>query len=733
MRSRSRRRAAHAVAAIVVAISSMAGCGGGGDPVDPGPTTRAVTVAKSGTGAGTITSSPSGISCGTTCTASLGNSAAITLNAAAAAGSQFVDWSGACSGTAASCSIAAGTSAVSATARFDLILFSLNVTLAGTGTGTVTSSPAGISCGSDCSENIASGTSVTLTATPSASSTFTGWSGGGCSGTAPCTITMNAAAAVTATFTLVTNTLTVTRAGTGTGTVTSGPAGITCGADCTEAYNAGTVVTLTAAAGAQSVFAGWSGGGCSGTGTCVVTMNAANAVTATFTLVTNSLSVTRAGTGTGTVTSVPAGITCGADCTEAYNAGTVVTLTAAPSASSTFAGWSGGGCSGTGTCVVAMNAAISVTATFNLASFALTVSRTGTGSGTVTSTPGGINCGSDCSESYASGTVVTLTARADAASIFGGWSGATCTGTGTCDVTVNQITAVTATFAPIVPRWPDSFTRLCSDGAVAVACPGGIAGQDGAYQINVPSYVVFGGSVQDAITGLVWERAPAITGIDHATATTYCNNLTLDGFDDWRMPGYLELISIVDFGRNGPPFPTAAFPGIPQNSYFWSTASPAANAAQAISVNTNWPTSAYRLKTETSDRLIRCVRGTPISGTLQNVGGDIEDARTQLTWQSTTAATTLNWQDALGYCEGLNLNGRTDWRLPSGKELMSIVDHNQLNPTISALFATRPGTVFWSSSATPINATAYAINFSTGLSAGIETSMSQLRDVRCVR
>ena len=61
--------------------------------------------------------------------------------------------------------------------------YTLSVNKAGTGTGVVTSSPAGINCGSDCSESYNSGTSITLTATPDASSTFTGWSGA-CTGTA---------------------------------------------------------------------------------------------------------------------------------------------------------------------------------------------------------------------------------------------------------------------------------------------------------------------------------------------------------------------------------------------------------------------------------------------------------------------------------------------------------------------------------------------------------------------
>jgi hypothetical protein len=173
-------------------------------------------------------------------------------------------------------------------------------------------------------------------------------------------------------------------------------------------------------------------------------MTAAASVTATFGVTTFNLSVTKGGAGTGTVTSAPAGISCGADCAEAYASGTVVTLTATPAAGSAFTGWSGA-CTGTGTCTVTMTAAVSVTATFGVTTFNLTVTKGGAGTGTVTSAPAGISCGTDCGEAYASGTVVTLTATPAAGSAFTGWSGA-CTGTGTCTVTMTAAASVTATF-----------------------------------------------------------------------------------------------------------------------------------------------------------------------------------------------------------------------------------------------------------------------------------------------
>jgi len=163
----------------------------------------------------------------------------------------------------------------------------------------------------------------------------------------------------------VSYTLTVSKSGTGSGTVTG--SGIDCGTDCSQSYSSGTSVTLTASAASGSTFAGWSGA-CSGTGSCTVTMSSNKGVTATFNSAPTgpyTLAVGKSGTGSGTVTSSPAGINCGTDCSESYSSGTSVTLTASAAAGSTFAGWSGA-CSGTGSCVVSMSSDKSVTATFTL-------------------------------------------------------------------------------------------------------------------------------------------------------------------------------------------------------------------------------------------------------------------------------------------------------------------------------------------------------------------------------
>ncbi|MFL5311900.1 MAG: InlB B-repeat-containing protein [Myxococcales bacterium] len=406
-----------------------------------------LTVTLSGTGSGTVTSLSPGIDCGNDCSERYSPNTAVSLTAVPSPGSVFAGWSGACSNLGGNNCTVFMDAGKSVTAKFVTTRL-LTVTTAGTGIGTVSSSPAGITCGADCSEPYNLDTVVTLTATPGANSVFSGWSGA-CSGASPtCDVTMDVAKSVTASFTTTvvpTRLLTVTTAGTGVGSVTSSPAGIACGGDCSEPYDLDTVVTLTATPSADSFFSGWTGA-CSGLSTtCDVTMDAAKSVMATF-MLKPVLTVAISGTGAGAVTSNPAGINCGGDCSEAYDPNTVVALTAVPSAGSVFSGWSGA-CGGSGGCSVAMDAARSVTANFTL-QLVLSVAISGTGTGAVTSSPAGINCGADCSELYDFNLVVSLTAIPSQGNVFDGWSGA-CAGQGNpCVVTMNSRTTVSATFAP---------------------------------------------------------------------------------------------------------------------------------------------------------------------------------------------------------------------------------------------------------------------------------------------
>lgn len=148
-------------------------------------------------------------------------------------------------------------------------------------------------------------------------------------------------------------TLTVSKTGTGSGTVTSSPAGINCGDDCSEVYDYGSVVTLSAAAAAGSTFTGWSGA-CTGTGDCVISMDAARSVTATFTLEEYTLTVNVISNGS--VQKVPDQAT--------YHYGDVVQLTAMPGIRWEFVNWSGDLTGTTNPDSITMDGDKTVTATF---------------------------------------------------------------------------------------------------------------------------------------------------------------------------------------------------------------------------------------------------------------------------------------------------------------------------------------------------------------------------------
>ena len=345
--------------------------------------------------------------------------------------------------------------------------------------GTITSSPAGIDCGSDCTEAYPAGTEVTLTGTPDEGAEWGGW-GDACSGTATtCTVTMDSDKTVSASIAAAgERVLTVQK--TGAGKVTSAPSGIDCGTTCTKTYAQDEEVTLTATPDLNSEFLGWTGAtGCTDTTTCTVTMDASKTVEAEFTWVLTVLK-----TGPGSVSSLPAGMSCAADittCSAAFDPGTQVVLSASPTGGSKFVGWSDActGTTATAGCSVAMTQNRTVKAGFG---FDLTVAKdqAGTGTGTVTSNSNPaqtqqLNCGSTCTVTFPANTLVTLTAAAANGSLFEGWSGGVCSGTTlTCQVTVDAAKTITAKFGLTSTTYALTVTKNGNgDGSVS-AGGGGI-------------------------------------------------------------------------------------------------------------------------------------------------------------------------------------------------------------------------------------------------------------------
>ncbi|QXE92616.1 S8 family serine peptidase [Geomonas subterranea] len=157
--------------------------------------------------------------------------------------------------------------------------------------------------------------------------------------------------------------------------------GASCSGPCSLSFEPGTVVTMSASAGFDSVFTGW-GGACSGTGGCTVTMNGTREVGVGFKKLTTTLTLNRPhGTGSGTVQLSP-GIPCTGSCSQIYDFGTEVTLTATPAAGSVFAGW-GGACTGVAACTLAMTTERLVFAKFQPAGPDLPLIASGNWSGAV--------------------------------------------------------------------------------------------------------------------------------------------------------------------------------------------------------------------------------------------------------------------------------------------------------------------------------------------------------------
>ena len=326
--------------------------------------------------------------------------------------------------------------------------------------------------------------------------------------------------------------LSIATVGTGTGTVTTSPTGINCGTTCTASFSTGTVVTMNAVAATGSTFSGWSGDADCSDGS--VTLNANTSCTATFqaqtTTPTFTLSVnlvkniTSLGTGNGSVTSVPAGISCGTDCSEVYSSGTSVNLTATAAAGSTFTGWSGA-CTGTGSCVLSMTANTSVTATFAPRGFNLVVNKHGQGK--VVSAPSGIDCGLTCSATYLSGASVTLTPQADPGASFLGWTSGGCSGLGTCTITLGANTTVTANFSSQLPASIGIFRP--SAGIWALDLNGNGFWDD----CNVDLCISNFGDQNDIPVVGSWNGGQTSLGVfDSKTATWYLDlngNFALDG------------------------------------------------------------------------------------------------------------------------------------------------------------------------------------------------------------
>lgn len=287
----------------------------------------------------------------------------------------------------------------------------------------------------------------------------------------------------------------------------------------------------------------------------------------------------------------------------------------------------------------------------------------------------------------------------------------------------------------VVAAWPmpDSATSTCTDGRVVVACPDAGSpgfGQDANTSVNAPRLVVDGDTVRDEVTGLRWqkEEGPAADWWD---AQASCDALVLGGSDDWSLPSRIELASLLDVGRFAPSIDVSAFPGA-STDFFW-TASPASFSSLAFGIRFDQGF-VYDHDPRVSGR-VRCVTGgrsVPSTHLVVADADTVRDVNTGLVWQRRHFPP-APWLDALATCEALTLSGHDDWRLPTVKELLTIVDDTAINPSGDvAAFPDLPAEWFWSSSPS-LAPTDYAwtVSFTDGFDT--PAAVAQRYVFRCVR
>jgi hypothetical protein len=254
------------------------------------------------------------------------------------------------------------------------------------------------------------------------------------------------------------------------------------------------------------------------------------------------------------------------------------------------------------------------------------------------------------------------------------------------------------------------------------------------------SYTVNGDVVTAQVTQLKWQKGTAMYYVTQPAAAAYCGQQTLGGLSGWRLPTRIELLSLVDDGKTGPAF-GAALTG--DSDWYWSD-SAAANAS-GIGWAVNFADGEVATLPATALHLVRCVNSEGVPGASPTGAGappgryeltpeTAKDLKTALTWQRGDA-TPRPFADAYSYCDTLTLAGASTWRLPTVKELLTIIDERGRDPAVDpAAFGGTQAAYYWSASlmAGPVGTMgAWAVDFSRGDTQVVDRGTSYR--VRCVR
>ncbi len=255
-----------------------------------------------------------------------------------------------------------------------------------------------------------------------------------------------------------------------------------------------------------------------------------------------------------------------------------------------------------------------------------------------------------------------------------------------------------------------------------------------------------GDVVEDSLTSLIWQRvlpadySPACENITTCTwdeAQSYCDELDYGGSTEWRLPNYYELSSIVDYGAGNPAIEPEAFPNTLPEAHWTRSSFSDLDAWEVMFLGGN-----VSVQNKSIGRRARCVRGaiySPFQGVRYSTFGDVGqevvlDQATGLEWAKENGID-INWMAALRHCEELDYGGNTDWRLPSIKELQSLVEIEMTSPAWS--FPDTPlESYYWSSTTYGAGAggtMALEIYFAYGSLLFDDKTSTSPRAARCVR
>lgn len=269
-----------------------------------------------------------------------------------------------------------------------------------------------------------------------------------------------------------------------------------------------------------------------------------------------------------------------------------------------------------------------------------------------------------------------------------------------------------------------------------------IYGDDSDHILNPLSYVDKGdGTILDTVTTLTWEQAES-GNVDWESAADYCSRLQTGGYTDWRLPTIHELYGTVNLAK--PVFMTPPFAAtVPTAKCYWS-----GNAGRFSEYR--WVVydmgAAVDLPIDKSDDFhAKCVRYSypltyytsfPSHFTVLKNGSTALDNTNGLMWQLKEPSVTMNWVDAISYCEGLTFGDFSDWRLPNIKELFSTSDPAFFDPAIDTTVFTQVESksmlAYWSSSTDQLEYNnAWMVEYRTG---EVTTDSKKIPvNVRCVR